>query len=62
MSNGLGMISNNLAEIVAKDKGIGNKILFLSISLSNLINIYLKVIISGPTHSIILELIFFDII
>ena len=49
------------ADISAKGKGTGNKILFLFRSLSNFCSISLKVIISGPTHSIIFEELLFEI-
>tara|TARA_A100001035_G_scaffold58756_1_gene43734 strand:+ start:1222 stop:1434 length:213 start_codon:yes stop_codon:yes gene_type:complete len=59
---GFGIISNMRADISAKGKGTGNKILFLFRSLSNFCSISLKVIISGPTHSIIFEELLFEII
>jgi hypothetical protein len=52
---GLGRISKILAVKTAKGRGRGNKILFLEIRDCNFCTISLKVITSGPTHSIILE-------
>ena len=43
------------AENFANKKGKGIKILFLFINSNNFFNICLKDIISGPTHSIILD-------
>ena len=60
VSKGFGNNSNKLAKICAKGRGKGNKTLFLPIRISNLCKISLNVTTSGPTHSIILELIFFD--
>ena len=57
----LGKISKKLADNSANFKGRGSKTLFLLIRFNNLCNISLKVIISGPTHSIIFEYIFFKI-
>ena len=51
----MGIISNNLAETSAKGNGKGKRNLFLSIKCNNLSSISLKLIISGPTHSIIWE-------
>ena len=52
-------LSKIVAEKLAKTKGKGSKILFLSINFKSVINISLKDIISGPTHSITFDCIFF---
>ena len=49
------LISKNLAEKFARNNGKGTKILFLPISFNNFSKISLKVITSGPVHSIIFE-------
>jgi hypothetical protein len=55
LSNGVGNISKNLAVNSAIGNGKGNKILFLPINICNFSKSSLKVIISGPVHSIIFE-------
>ena len=48
-------ISKSLAVNLATGRGKGNKILFLPINICNFSKSSLKVIISGPVHSIIFE-------
>ena len=48
-------------DILANKKGTGINNLFFLISASNFSRIDLNVIVSGPIHSIILEVIFFEI-
>ena len=55
VSNGLGNNWKNFADNFPKNKGTGNKILRLSIRLSNFSIISFNVSVSVPTHSIICE-------
>ena len=61
VNKGLGSNWNNFAVNIAKESGNGNKSLFLLIKFNNFIKICLKVSTSGPTHSIMFVLTFFEI-
>ena len=62
VNKGLGRSSKKFADRFAKNRGIGINILFLSIEFSKYLIISLNVITSGPIHSIVSDLISFNII
>ena len=61
VKSGFGNNCKNLADNRARNIGNGINNLFLSIIFNNLCKISFKEIISGPIHSIVVAVIFFEI-